>query len=46
MKDDKTLEAQKRALDAWTKPLAMPRPVPKSQPKKRGRPAKEVNNEE
>jgi len=34
-------EKLKRAFEQWDKPLSPPKPVPKSIPKKRGRPAKD-----
>ena len=45
-KVDLEKERQRRALEAWTKPLSMPKPAPKSVPKKRGRPKKEESDGE
>lgn len=38
---DREREKLRKAFESWDKPLTPPKPVPKSVPKKRGRPAKE-----
>jgi hypothetical protein len=37
---------RKRIVDAWNRPFGTPRPVPKSEPKKRGRKPKEPTETE
>jgi len=39
-------EERKKIADAWNKPFATPRPVPKSEPKKKGRKPKESSEKE